>query len=105
VLASDLTALSSFLKSNFNYDTGTFDDLQDRTPARRFLIRSDYNLNNSNKVSFRYNHLNSSSDTNLSGSTSALRGRPSNSTSFLTFQNSNYKLLENIRSGSASGTR
>ena len=99
VLASDLTALSAFLQSNFKYDTGPFDDLQDRTPAKRFLIRSDYNLNNSNKVSFRYNHLNSSSDTNLSGSTSAMRGRPSNSTSFLTYQNSNYKLLENIRSG------
>jgi len=99
VLASDLTTLSNYLKNNFNYDTGSFDNVPRETPAKRFLIRSDYNINNSSKVSFRYNFLNSSTDTNLSGSTSALTGRNSGSTDFLTFQNSNYQLLENIRSG------
>jgi hypothetical protein len=99
VLASDLTALSAYLKANFNYDTGPFDNVPRETPAKRFLIRSDYNINNSSKVSFRYNYLDSFTDTNLSGSTSALTGRNSNSTAFLTFQNSNYQLMENIRSG------
>ena len=37
------------------------------TPAKRYLIRSDYNLNNSNKVSFRYNQLDSSSGKNALG--------------------------------------
>ncbi len=99
VLASDLTALSAYLKQNFNYETGPFDELPDETPVKRFLFRSDYNLSNSNKVSFRYNYLDSFSDTNLSSSTSALRGRSNFSTSFLTYQNSTYQLLENIRSG------
>ena len=99
VLASDLTALSSYLGTNFKYDTGPFNELPDETPAKRFLLRSDYNINNSNKVSFRYNHLNSFSDTYISGSTSALTGRSAQSTAFLTFQNSTYQLLENIRSG------
>ena len=99
VLASDLQTLSSYLKSSFSYDTGPFGDIPDETPAKRFLLRSDYNINNANKVSFRYNHLNSFSDTILSSSTSALRGRSNLSTSFLNFQNSNYQLLENIRSG------
>ncbi len=99
VLASDMTALSTFLKSRFNYDTGPFETIDDETPVKRFLIRSDYNINNANKVSFRYNHLNSFSDTILSSSTSALRGRSNLSPSFLNFQNSNYKILENIRSG------
>jgi hypothetical protein len=99
VLASDMTALSSYLKQNFNYDTGPFDELPDETPVKRFLIRSDYNINNAHKVSFRYNYLDSFSDTGLSSSTSALRGRTNFSTSFLTFQNSGYQLLENIRSG------
>jgi len=99
VLASDLTSLSSFLKSSFSYDTGPFENIDDETPVKRFLIRSDYNFNNANKVSFRYNHLNSFSDNILSSSTSALRGRSNLTTSFLNFQNSNYKLLENIRSG------
>ena len=99
VLASDLSALSSFLQSRFNYQTGPFDSLDDETPAKRFLLRSDYNINNSNKVSFRYNHLNSFSDSSLSSSTSALRGRSNGTTSFLSFQNSTYQGIENIRSG------
>jgi len=99
VLASDLTALSSFLKTNFNYDTGPFNDYPDETPAKRFLLRSDYNVSNSQKVSFRYNHLNSFTDVGMSNSNSALRGRNAGSSSFLTFQNTNYQILENIRSG------
>ena len=35
----------------------------------------------------------------MSNSTSALRGRNAGSSSFLTFQNTNYQILENIRSG------
>ena len=62
MLASDLTALSAFLKTNFDYDTGGFTDLPDETPAKRFLLRSDYNISNANKVSFRYNQLDSFTD-------------------------------------------
>ena len=96
---SDLNALSQFLATNFNYETGPFTNLPDETPAKRFLLRNDYNLNNANKISFRYNHLNSFTDIGMSNSTSALRGRNAGSASFLTFQNSNYQILENIRSG------
>lgn len=101
VLASDLTTLSAFLKSRFNYDTGPFEGIDDETPAKRFLIRSDYNLNNANKLSFRYTHLNSFTDVGLSNSASALQGRTGGSTQYLSYQNSNYKILENIRSGIA----
>ena len=99
VRESDLTALSNYLRQNFNYETGPFEDYPDETPVKRFLLRSDYNVNNNQKVSFRYTHLNSFSDTGLSSSTSALRGRTNFSQNFLTFQSSNYQLLENIRSG------
>jgi hypothetical protein len=99
VLESDMAALSSFLKTNFDYDTGQWNFVPDETPAKRFLLRSDYNLSNAHKVSFRYNHLNSFTDVGMSGSASALRSRATNSSSFLTFQNSNYQILENIRSG------
>ena len=68
VLASDLTALSDYLRIEFNYETGPFEAYPDETPAKRFLLRSDYNINNSNKVSFRYNYLDSFSDVGLSGS-------------------------------------
>ncbi len=99
VLASDLTALSQFLSSRFKYETGPFDNIDKNTPAKPFLVKLDYNLARSNKVSFRYSRLDSSTDVNLSGSSSAGNGRGTNSTSFLNFKNSNYTILENIRSG------
>src|SRR5262245_14718193 len=39
VLASDLTALSSYLSQNFKYETGGFDNLPSVTPAKRYLVR------------------------------------------------------------------
>jgi outer membrane receptor protein involved in Fe transport len=99
VSAADLTALSAFLSQRFQYDTGPFEDYQDLTPATRPMIRLDYNINNSNKTSFRYNHLNSSTDVIVSSSGSLGRGRGSNTTNYLSFQSSNYQILENIRSG------
>ena len=99
VLASDLSGLSSYLSSNFNYDTGPFENIPKDTPAKRFLLRSDYNVNNSNKVSFRYNYLDSFTDVGVSSSASALRGRSAIGSTFLSFENTDYRILENIRSG------
>ena len=97
VLASDLTELSSFLADNFKYQTGVFNDIPDETPVRRFLVRSDYNINNNSKLTVRYSHLDSLTDTAMSTSNALGFGRSSN-TRFLAFQNSNYQILENIRS-------
>jgi hypothetical protein len=99
VLASDLTTLSNFLQQNFQYETGPFEDYDDLTPATRPMIRLDYNVDNSNKVSFRYNHLDSSTDVSVSSSGSLGLGRRTFTTDYLSFQNSNYQILENIRSG------
>ncbi len=99
VLTSDMTALSSYLASNFKYDTGPFDGLNQVTPGKPWIIKANYNINNANKFTFRYNQLSSSSDKNQSGSSSLGTSRPTLSTQFLTFQNSNYKMLENIKAG------
>jgi hypothetical protein len=99
VLASDLTALSSFLSSKFSYDTGPFDNITSITPGKPFLVKGDYNLNSANKVTFRYNQLNSNTPVNLSNSGSLGNGRQTFTNQFLNFQNSNYTILENIRSG------
>src|SRR2546421_5171293 len=55
VLASDLDALSAYLKTNFNYDTGPYQGYDFKIPSTRFLTRLDYNLNDRNKLSLRYN--------------------------------------------------
>ena len=40
--------------------TGPYEDIPKETPAKPFLVKGDYNLNNINKISFRYNQLDSS---------------------------------------------
>ena len=99
VPAATMSELSSFLSRNFSYETGPFQEYDDETPARRILLRSDFNLNSTNKLSFRYNHLDSITDVIMSGSGSAGLGRGTGTTNFLSFQNSNYQLNEDIRSG------
>ncbi len=99
VQARDLDDLAAFLRNNFNYDPGTYTGLQDLTPVKRYLLRSDFNLNTANKISFRYNQLDSSSANYVSGSSSAGIGRPTFTTNFLSYSGTNYSLLENIKSG------
>ena len=97
VLESDLIGLSNFLRERFDYETGPFGGYDNETPSQRFLTRLDYNLNDKNKFSLRYTLLNSNTDVNLSTSSSLGFGRANNNT-FLSFQNSNYQIKENIRS-------
>jgi hypothetical protein len=99
VLASDLSGLSSYLSKNFSYDTGAFDNINKLTPGKPWMLKGDYNVNSANKVTFRYNQLSSFSDINQSGSSSLGVNRANGTTQFLTFANSNYQILENIKSG------
>ena len=101
VLASDLDTLSSYLSSNFKYDTGPYQDYPFETPSKRYLAKLDYNLNDRNKVSFRYLQLDSEAPTLLSNSSSLGRGTRRSNTTGLNFANSNYAILENIKSGVA----
>jgi hypothetical protein len=98
VLASDLDALSAFLQTNFNYATGPYQGYDFKIPSTRFLARLDYNVNDRNKLSLRYNLLNSSSDILVSNSSSLGFGSRRGSLNALNFANSNYAILENIRS-------
>jgi Carboxypeptidase regulatory-like domain len=98
VLSSDLDTLSAFLRQRFGYETGPYQDYSHSTPAKKYLGRVDYNINSTNRVMFRYNHLDSSTDVLLSNSSSLGFGTRRTNLTGLNFQNSNYKILENIRS-------
>jgi outer membrane receptor protein involved in Fe transport len=101
VLSSDLDALSAYLSQNFSYDTGPYQDYGHETPARRYLGKLDLNIDSGNKLSLRYTHLDSFTDVLLSNSSSLGFGNRRSNTTGLNFQNSNYQILENIRSGVA----
>ncbi len=99
VLASDLDTLSTFLKSKFSYDTGPYQGYDFSVPARRYLVKTDYNITDHHKLVFRYNQLDSSTDQLMSDSSSLGFGNRRTRTDALNFQRSNYQILENIRSG------
>jgi hypothetical protein len=101
VLDSDLRQLSDFLRTNFNYEAGPWQGYSHETPAMRFLAKLDYNLGTRHKLSVRYSHLDSDTDVPVSNSSSLGFGTRRSVTTGLNFQNSNYKILENIRSGVA----
>ena len=98
VLASDLTTLSAYLKTNFKYDTGPFQGYDHQTPSKRYLAKLNYNLNDKNKVTLRFSRLDSDTDVLLSGSSSLGFGNRRSNTTGLNFQNSNYSIGENNRS-------
>lgn len=98
VLASDLDALSTYLRTNFNYETGPYQDYDFKVPAKRFMAKLDFNLDERNKFSLRYNALESSTDQLVSNSTSLGRlGNRRTNQNALNFANSNYEQLENIK--------
>ena len=98
VLASDLDTLSAFLQTNFGYATGPYQGFDNSTPAKRYLVKGDYNLNDRNKMVVRYNQLDSYTDNLVSNSTSLGFGNRRGDTFGLNYQNSDYQQLENIRS-------
>ena len=98
VQQTDLDALSTFLSTNFAYETGAYEGYDFETPATRYLARLDYNLSPRNKLSLRYNQLDSYTDVLVSNSTSLGFGNRRTRPEGLNFANSNYQILEDIKS-------
>ena len=98
VRQGQLDTLSAYLLNNFGYVTGPYQDYDHSTPAARYLAKLDYNLNATNKLSLRYNQLDSFTDILVSNSASLGAGNRRTSTDALNFQNSNYKMGEYIDS-------
>jgi hypothetical protein len=98
VLASDLDALRGYLRQNFQYDTGPYQGYSHLTPATRYLAKLNYNIDDRNKLSLRYNQLDSTTDQLVSDASALGFGNRRSRTTALNFQNSNYQLMENIRS-------
>jgi hypothetical protein len=96
---SDMTTLSNFMRDKFNYETGPFEGYSNDNTSRKFLIRTDWNINDMHKLTARYVHHNSSAEIGISNSQSAGAGNRTNQFNAMSFQNSGYIIQDNTRSG------
>jgi hypothetical protein len=97
VQAAELDQLKQFLISKFNYDPGVYENYSLETYSDKILAKLDYNMNQNNRLSFRFNYLKSYRDvlTSNSGSFNDRRGN----LFALNFSNSNYIINNDIYSG------
>ncbi len=102
VLESDMVKLSDYLKSKYNYDPGTYSGYKFNTKNTKFLGRIDWNINDNNRFSIRYNQS-ETSDNNLTNTSSGPNPRLSNGrvggkAGGLNFSNANYTQNNNVYS-------
>jgi hypothetical protein len=95
---ADMQALSNFMKDKFGYVTGPWEGYSNTNSSKKFLIRTDWNINDKNKLTARYVHHNSDAQINISNSQSAGAGNRTQQYNAMSFQNSGYIIMDNTRS-------
>ncbi len=96
VRQADLDALSTFLSTKLSYDPGQYQGYDFNTASKKILAKIDWNINDKNKFSVRYNSLRSNKDIGASSSGS-FTGRQSG-VNQMNFSNNNYVIHNDINS-------
>ena len=96
VLASDLDAVRSVLKSKLGYETGDYENYKHNTNSDKALLKFDLNIDDNNKLAVTFNMLDAFKDKPAHPSAIGRRG-PDALT--LQFQNSGYRINNEILSG------
>lgn len=104
VPASDLEFVREQMFNLYGYDTGAFENFPFASEQTRFNARVDFNLNQNNKFSLRYNRFESSADVRINGNSNRFlptRFRNANRQGIeaMTFANANYtndRLVESV---------
>jgi hypothetical protein len=95
---ADMQALSTFMKEKFGYETGPWEGYSNVNASKKFLIRTDWNINEKTKLTARYVHHNSEAEINISNSQSAGAGNRTTQYNAMSFKNSGYIIQDNTRS-------
>lgn len=95
VTASSMDSLSTFLNTNFGFNPGAYQGYNFSTPGKRYLAKLDFNLDEKNKFTLRYNRLESTTDVLVSNSSSLGYGSRRGTNFGLNFSGSNYTIGEN----------
>ena len=97
--ADTLQKLSDFLQSKYGYTAGPFQGYNLKTQSDKITAKLDWNINNKNTLTLKYNYLKSSADqlpsTSRNGYTGFAAGQqPGNNA--MPFQNSGYVINNNF---------
>ena len=95
---NDMKTLSDFMRDKFGYETGSWEGYSNTNTSNKFLIRTDWNINDKNKLTARYVFHNSEAQINVSNSQSAGAGNRTTQFNAMSFQNSGYTIQDNTRS-------
>ncbi|WP_236652685.1 TonB-dependent receptor [Chitinophaga vietnamensis] len=94
-VADTLDALKQFLMSTYKYDPGSYQDYSYRTQSDKITVKIDWNVNDNNTFTFKYNYLKSFKDIPASNSGAPGTGRQPSSTG-LPFSGSGYTINNNF---------
>jgi hypothetical protein len=93
---ADLDALTNFLVTKYNYNPGAYEGYSYGSKSQRLSTKIDWNINDKNTFTLKYNYLRSSADiaASNSGSANSTYGRRPTTTS-LPFYGSGYVINNN----------
>jgi hypothetical protein len=100
---AELTEISNYLRENYGYETGPFDNYDFESENTKLTARIDWNIHQNHRMNIRYSQVESKAPSFVSGSTSGTgfnyasgAGRTNNNA--LWFKNSNYYQEQNFYS-------
>ena len=103
--ASDMDMMSQYLKDTYGYETGPYQGYSFQSPAQKFLVRLDWNINKNHKFNVRYSKMTSKSpsppSTSVSPFSSSIYTNNRQNLDAIWYQNSGYYQERNFTSLSA----
>ncbi len=103
VTNADLKTVSDFLKDNYGYETGSYSNFPADQENIKYLLRLDWNINDGNKLSVRYNYTKNTAWNRPNGNSTdgAYRDRNKNRVSqySMSYANSMYSMDNVVKSG------
>ncbi|NER10195.1 Carboxypeptidase regulatory-like domain-containing protein [Muriicola jejuensis] len=103
VPASELDFIRESMRSLYGYETGPYENYPFASTQTRFNARLDYNLNQNNKFSLRYNAYEAANDVTINGNSNRYlatryRNTRRDAIEAMTFANANYTNDRNVES-------
>jgi hypothetical protein len=100
VTAADLQTIRDYVKNNYGFDPGEYQNRPNFTTwSYRVLARLDWNINENNKFTIRYNDVQTTKDIETNNNSAPNpRGANRNSVNSIAFTGSNYIMTNTVRS-------